>query len=131
MSQNLFRKLKTFGFGSERGIPSLDGLRAVSISLVLFAHLLGTRGFIPYFYSPLGEFGVRVFFVISGYLITSILLKELKREGSISLKRFYFRRSMRLFPAAYAFIAIIALLASLHFLQLDHRDLKFALTYTA
>jgi peptidoglycan/LPS O-acetylase OafA/YrhL len=67
---------------SEGRIESLDGLRAVSITLVIFSHLIGVKGFIV----PervgrvfeLGELGVRVFFVISGFLITSILLKELE-----------------------------------------------------
>src|SRR5205814_4799975 len=69
-------------------IPSLDGLRALSIALVMFAHLNDTRGFGS---SPelehwqLGNLGVRVFFVISGFLITTLLLEESDRTGTISL----------------------------------------------
>ena len=62
-------------------IPSLDGLRAISIALVLFSHLAGTRGFFvsaeaanPW---SLGSFGVSVLVVISGFLITCLLLEEL------------------------------------------------------
>lgn len=86
----------------------MDGLRAISIILVLLAHLGGTRGFpIPEAlmrFAALGTVGVRVFFVISGYLITSILLKESDRYGTVSLKKFYYRRTLRIFPAYYAFI---------------------------
>src|SRR5690349_2184620 len=85
--------------------PSLDGLRAVSITLVTFSHLLGTGGF------PLAEdalsglidigfLGVRVFFVISGYLITSLLISEHAKTGAISLRGFYARRAYRILPAA-------------------------------
>ena len=62
-------------------LPSLDGLRAISISLVLFGHLHGTQYF-PKMPRPLfnyGSVGVRVFFVISGYLITTLLLRELAK----------------------------------------------------
>jgi peptidoglycan/LPS O-acetylase OafA/YrhL len=69
-------------------IPSLDGLRALSISLVVLAHLIGTRGF-PDVGAlgrwELGNLGVRVFFVISGFLITTLLLEEIDRTGAISL----------------------------------------------
>ena len=116
--------------GRPRSIPSLDGLRAISISLVLTGHLDGTRHFPPSPVPTLGQFGVRVFFVISGYLITSILLDELKRTGDISLFRFYFRRTMRLFPAAYFYIAVIASLAANHLVHLEHWDLSFAVSYT-
>ena len=128
----IFSSMRTFGFGSQRSIPSLDGLRAISISFVLIAHLTGTRNF-PTVLAPLdklGEFGVRVFFVISGYLITSILLAELWRKGDISLARFYFRRTLRLFPAAYFLIAIVAVLAAKGVVQLAHWDAAFALTYS-
>ena len=126
--------LRSLGFGNQRTVPSLDGLRAVSIAFVLAAHISGTRNF-PNFLAPLGAmalFGVRVFFVISGYLITSILLAELARSGTISLSRFYFRRTLRLFPAAYVFIGVTALLAANHrrLVGLEPGDLTYALTYT-
>ena len=70
--------------------PALDGLRAVAILLVLADHSGLLRG---------GLIGVDVFFVLSGYLITSILLVELRQTGEISLSNFYWRRSLRLFPA--------------------------------
>src|SRR4051794_35207594 len=92
-------------------LPCLDGLRAISIGMVVLSHLIGTRNF------PLSEegrmeemgyLGVRVFFIISGYLITTLLLKELERTGTISIKEFYLRRFFRIFPAYYALIAVLA-----------------------
>ena len=76
-------------------IPSLDGLRAISIVMVLLAHLSGTRGF-PVAaatgnFLGLGELGVHIFFVISGYLITRLLMDELDAHGRISLGGFYLR----------------------------------------
>ena len=98
-----------------RNIPSLDGLRAISVLMVVAAHMNGplTR-FIPYvpfwIYLVWGALGVQTFFVISGFLITHILLKELNASGTISLKRFYFRRAFRIFPPFYAYLAVAAAL---------------------
>lgn len=77
-------------------LPSLDGLRAISIVIVLLAHL--TEGAIN------GKAGVNIFFVISGFLITSLLLKEKVRNGHVSLKHFYVRRTLRIFPVAYLYL---------------------------
>src|SRR5580658_9562789 len=93
-------------------IPSVDGLRALSITLVLVGHLRGTRG-IGTFELGVGDYahlGVLVFFVISGFLITSLLLSEQARTGTVSLKRFYARRSLRILPVSYGYIAVIGLL---------------------
>src|SRR5262245_10988828 len=104
-----------WGSSTARGIPSLDGLRALSIALVLIAHLGGTRGF-PLSehatnYFTLGATGVRVFFVISGFLITTLLLREMEASaGQINLRRFYWRRSLRIFPPYFAFLAVLLLL---------------------
>ena len=88
---------------SPHRIASLDGLRAVSILMVILGHLCGPRG------NALAVFGVQVFFVISGYLITSLLQNEHERNGKISLRAFYKRRCFRIFPAAYAYIFVAAL----------------------
>jgi peptidoglycan/LPS O-acetylase OafA/YrhL len=133
MFNRFFIALQEYGFGARRAVPSLDGLRAISIVFVLVAHLSGTSHFplhLNFSTSRLGEFGVRVFFVISGFLITSILLAELGRKGDISLRRFYFRRALRLFPAAYFFTLVIAILAMHHVIRLERGDLTFAITYT-
>jgi peptidoglycan/LPS O-acetylase OafA/YrhL len=113
-------------------IPSLDGLRAVSIGLVLFAHTSGTRYF-PSFVAmrrDFGNLGVRVFFVISGFLITTLLLQELAKTGRISLKLFYLRRAFRIFPCAYAYILIAIFLSWTGWLTLGATHLIHAATYT-
>lgn len=113
-------------------IPSLDGLRAVAVALVLLGHLSGTHGFVS-INLGIGDYahlGVVVFFVISGFLITRLLLSEQTKKGSVSLKLFYLRRSLRLFPAAYAFIASVSLLWLAGIVHLEARDLWHAVTYT-
>jgi peptidoglycan/LPS O-acetylase OafA/YrhL len=103
--------------------------------MVVFSHLGGTRGF-PISARvtellPLGDLGVRVFFVISGFLITNLLLDDWNRHGSISLSRFYFRRTFRILPPYYVLIAAIAAAAILQLIQLAPRDLPHAITYTS
>lgn len=71
--------------------PALDGLRAVAIIIVI-AHHTGAQSL------PGGWIGVDIFFVLSGYLITSILLNEMRNTGEISLRNFYIRRALRLTP---------------------------------
>ena len=113
-------------------IPSLDGLRAFSISLVLFAHLSGTR-FFPSFVAArrdMGNIGVRIFFVISGFLITTLLLQEIASRGRVSLKLFYLRRSLRIFPCAYVYVLVAAILTWMGVLSLSTADLLHAATYT-
>jgi peptidoglycan/LPS O-acetylase OafA/YrhL len=118
-------------------IPSLDGLRAISISAVLLGHMAGTRGF-PQFltaiirnpYVDIANLGVRVFFVISGFLITGLLIAEEKTTGSISLRRFYIRRTLRIFPAYYAFLAVVAILDTTGVIEVPARDFIHAVTYT-
>ncbi len=78
----------------------------------------------------LGNFGVRFFFVISGFLITTLLLKEWSKNGKISLKGFYIRRALRIFPAAFTFIGVMALLSALKVIDLKPGDLIHAVSYT-
>ena len=80
-------------FRAARYWPQLDGLRVVSIAVVLVAHT-GDK----WFPSFKGALGVVIFFVISGYLITSLLLREEHRNGRVSLKGFYVRRVFRIVP---------------------------------
>jgi peptidoglycan/LPS O-acetylase OafA/YrhL len=82
--------------------PELDGLRGVFILLVLTAH-----GGIPFMQG--GGLGVDGFFVLSGFLITCLLLQEWQQHGSISLRRFYIRRALRLLPALYALLVMVGL----------------------
>jgi len=119
-------------------IPSLDGLRAVSIAAVLLGHMAGTTNFPPFLtglvlhngWVDLANLGVRVFFVISGFLITGILMSEHRRRGRISLRHFYLRRTMRIFPAYYAFLATAVVATIVGVFSLTANDVAHALTYT-
>ncbi len=117
---------------SAERMPSLDGLRAISIALVMLGHLSGTRGFkgLDLGVGDYAHLGVVVFFVISGFLITRLLLLEYAKKGYVSLKLFYARRALRLLPAAYAFIACVSLLWLAGIVHLKTGDLWHAVTYT-
>ena len=84
--------------------PALDGLRGIAILLVLGYHsqLRFLRG---------GYLGVDLFFVLSGFLITCLLVQEWRERGSVSLKGFYWRRILRLFPALFAALLVWAVWA--------------------
>jgi peptidoglycan/LPS O-acetylase OafA/YrhL len=113
-------------------LPSLDGLRAISITLVLVGHMVGTRG-APRVDLRIGDYshlGVVIFFVISGFLITRLMMLERAKNGQVSLRRFYARRSLRLFPASYAYIACVCLLALVGVVHVHARDIWCAVTYT-
>jgi peptidoglycan/LPS O-acetylase OafA/YrhL len=86
-------------------IPSLDGLRAISIIFVVLSHM-SKSGHAPRIFFQFAATGVSIFFVISGYLITSILLREREHTGTINLREFYIRRAYRIFPAAFVFMAV-------------------------
>ncbi|HEY1336546.1 MAG TPA: acyltransferase [Bryobacteraceae bacterium] len=115
-------------------ILSLDGLRALSIGCVLFAHLAGTQGFLTQasvaWLGDLGILGVRFFFVISGYLISTLLFEEERRKGQISIRSFYMRRTLRIFPAAYVFVLLITLASNWNWGAVTPSDLSHAVTYT-
>ena len=117
-------------------IPSLDGLRAISIALVILSHLVYIEGFPlpkaidPLWFDRLGPLGVRVFFVISGFLITSLLLQELETNKSINLGKFYFRRTLRIFPPYYFFILVMIILNKFNWVALSSKDIIHAFTYT-
>lgn len=104
--------------GREHGavIPSLDGLRAVAITGVCICHLVGSgrvtsSSLWARIAGNLGDPGVRLFFVLSGFLITTLLVGEYERRGTIALRRFYYRRTLRIFPAYFAFLGLVVLLA--------------------
>lgn len=77
--------------------PQLDGLRTISILLVITSHMADPKvwGFIN------GSMGVTLFFVISGFLITSLLIREERRRGQVSIGKFYIRRAFRILPLYY------------------------------
>lgn len=92
--------------------PSLDGLRAIAVLLVVVEHgsvKLTARGS----WWVTGHIGVGIFFVLSGYLITSLLLRERANRGRISLRDFYWRRALRIWPLYYA-VLLLQLIVLLH-----------------
>lgn len=89
-----------------RYVPALDGLRAFAVLAVIAYHM-------GFFWAPGGLLGVTVFFVLSGYLITSLLLTEWKTSGRINLKQFWLRRVRRLFPAIVLVVFCMAALCTL------------------
>jgi peptidoglycan/LPS O-acetylase OafA/YrhL len=101
---------ETLGRPSIGYIPALDGLRALAVIIVILSHaeLPGFAG---------GKSGVLIFFVLSGYLITSILLRELQRSDRIRFGRFYVRRLLRLYPALIAVTIVTAGVSVVLFLR--------------
>lgn len=91
----------------DRRYQSMDVLRAVAILLVLLSHSVLSYG-APEYLSPLqlGGTGVDLFFVLSGWLLGGQLFKEINRDGTIDIKRFWYRRWMRTLPAYYAVLAL-------------------------
>ena len=83
-------------------IPSLDGIRAIAVSLVFFAHS-GLERIVP------GGLGVTVFFVLSGFLITTLMRREHAATGTLSLRAFYLRRFLRLMPPLYVVVTLTLL----------------------
>ncbi len=121
-----FRALKHF--------PSLDGLRAVAILVVIWHHSPGHDSPIPLVRH--GFLGVDLFFVLSGFLIVTLLLRERDKYGFISLKEFFLRRLFRIFPLYFAIIGLLALRYGIF--QPDKpeaagffADLPYYLTYTS
>ncbi len=102
---------------ADRRVPALDGVRAVAIGCVLFGHARGAlparwqlSGRIP---MPYGGFGVQVFFVLSGFLITTLLADEHTTAGRVRLGAFYRRRAYRILPPYAVMLAAAALLAAI------------------
>ncbi|RJQ70152.1 acyltransferase [Pseudonocardiaceae bacterium YIM PH 21723] len=121
-------------YRATRVFGSLNGLRCLSILAVIWHHCGGDIADRPVLRT--GHLGVALFFVISGFLITTLLLRERQDNGRISLPRFYARRSLRIFPLYYAVIALHVVLVLFlwrpsaygeQFLQ----NLPFFLTYTS
>src|ERR1700677_927543 len=97
-------------FRSARFFGSLDGLRALSIVAVIWLHPWYETPYYPRLQAtPVlrqGFYGVQVFFVVSGFLITTLLLREMERYGKISLRDFYIRKALRIWPLYYAVLGI-------------------------
>jgi peptidoglycan/LPS O-acetylase OafA/YrhL len=120
-------------YRATRSFASLDGLRCFSILAVIWHHAHGGWG--GFSVTQRGFLGVDMFFVLSGFLIVTLLLRESDRTGDISLSRFYARRTLRIFPLYYAVVLGLALLLWLrpggdmgaHFFV----ELPYLLTYTS
>jgi len=103
--------------------PLLDGVRGVAIIIVIFFHCG-----VPYFN---GAFiGVDIFFVVSGFLITSLLLGEKEKYGKIMLGKFYLRRALRLFPALFCLLCFYVIFYHFYGSHNGFSELTSALTYT-
>jgi peptidoglycan/LPS O-acetylase OafA/YrhL len=94
--------------------PEIDGMRAVSILAVIIYHARIYISGEPFLKG--GFLGVDIFFIISGYLIASILIKEKNLNGNISIKNFFIRRARRILPLLF-FVAIITLFLGYFFLS--------------
>jgi peptidoglycan/LPS O-acetylase OafA/YrhL len=119
-------------FLSTRHFPGLDGLRCLSVLLVVAYHVSGLHSGLL----GRGYLGVSLFFAISGFLITTLLLRERDGHGRISLSRFYGRRALRIFPLYYAVIAVyVVTVLLLEKGELEKREffqnLPAFLTYTS
>lgn len=121
--------------------PSLNGLRAISIALVILNHFSIKANIFSalekYFWlKPIkdlledGQLGVTIFFVISGFLITTLMLNEEEKNDSISIKKFYIRRIFRIFPAYYFMLFVYFLLQMIGFVHLSGYSWLTSLTYT-
>jgi peptidoglycan/LPS O-acetylase OafA/YrhL len=114
-------------------VPAFDGLRTLSIFGVILFHVVSTKCGLLQNIARRGWFGVDIFFVLSGFLITWLLLAEIDREGTIRLNRFYIRRALRLQPAYFSAL-ILMLLARYLFdrpgFVLIYDALPYYLSYT-
>lgn len=96
-------------------VPSLDGLRAISVLIVVASHFVGTPraisgvGTTGLFVD--GKSGVKIFFVISGYIITRLLLEEMRANGSLDFPGFYLRRVLRLIPVQICYLLFLAIIS--------------------
>lgn len=110
-------------------IPSLDGIRAFSVLLVLVGHFAYSSGS-PFRNNWLTDtyahHGVRIFFVISGFLITTLLVREREKTGRIDLKQFYLRRAYRILPVAYLYMIVVTLL---YYGSFTAQELTLSFTY--
>jgi len=128
---------------------TIDGWRGISVLMVIIGHVCSYRLSLPIrsvhdvMGSPLdlagnlalrmaasaGEVGVDFFFVISGYLITSLLIAEEKKFGSVSIKAFYTRRIFRILPAYLCYVATILVLRQIGWISVNHDSFARAMTY--
>lgn len=121
---------------TERRVRVLDGLRGVAILLVMSGHSIEQFSLLKstpeLLRAILGNssFGVRLFFVLSGFLITTLLLKERDSFDRVSLVYFYVRRSLRIFPAFYVYVSTMLAASALTWVSITNQQFLSAATYT-
>jgi peptidoglycan/LPS O-acetylase OafA/YrhL len=113
-------------------IGGLDGLRGLSIAVVLLSHASYTANNPQWLrlFQHMGVVGVEIFFVISGFLITHLLLRERERTGKISLWRFWRRRALRIVPPLLAYCAGVAIAAKFNMVTWNWTGFYCAITFT-
>ncbi|MBS1519714.1 MAG: acyltransferase [Bacteroidetes bacterium] len=113
-------------------IPSLDGFRAISIILIIVTHSRFSIGFPGVLNDTVrhGAFGVTVFFVISGFLITTLLLNEYSKYNDISIKSFYIRRAFRILPVFILYTLFVIIWQQFKDITIRSNDIYHALTFT-
>jgi peptidoglycan/LPS O-acetylase OafA/YrhL len=113
-------------------IPSLDGFRAISIILVLIAHGRLSKGFLSNYgaIAKHGAVGVTIFFVLSGFLITTLLLNEQAKNGHIAIKKFYLRRAFRILPVMVLYVVFIAIWRYIENIDVKNSEILHSLTFT-
>ena len=108
-------------------LPSIDSLRAIAVISVIIYHIDAN-------YLPGGFLGVDLFFVLSGYLISSLIIKEYKSTGTVNLYNFYVRRARRLLPAVYFMITVVLIIITLFngvLLKKSYLDALFGYIYSS
>ena len=111
-------------------LPTMDGWRAIAVAGVILAHATDVLFFpqgefaneLAHRVTRLGAHGVEIFFSLSGFLITTRLLEEKTRTGTVNLAQFYLRRSFRILPVVFVFLFCLGLLSSLDILSLTKLD---------
>ncbi|QDT03523.1 O-acetyltransferase OatA [Rubripirellula lacrimiformis] len=112
-------------------IASLDGLRAIAIALVLISHgSYSLPSFMQNIFLENGGLGVRIFFVLSGFLIYTLSSREIAKHGDFNVRNFYIRRVIRIFPAFYTYLALVAALSTIGYLSVTWQSLLCAGTFT-
>ena len=111
-------------------VRSLDGVRGIAVLLVLLAHVHISGHSLPRA-AEMGNIGVRLFFVLSGFLITSLLQNEEATKGFVSLKDFYMRRAFRILPACWFYVLVIAIMAAMHSCVISRLALWASLAYVS
>jgi peptidoglycan/LPS O-acetylase OafA/YrhL len=118
--------------------PSLNGLRALSIIIVVLSHLKEDILEIPFLSNIFkyltfltdGQLGVNIFFVISGFLITMLLIREENYTGKIDIIKFYLRRLFRIFPAYYFLLLVYAILCVFNVMDIPTSSWLSAISFT-